>query len=91
MGRVGQRTNSEIADKKSIVHQSRSVRYAALPFYALYMNAKPMKADARHPNVHDLRESIADFEDAAGYLSQMDLVITVDTAVDHEAGALKLT
>ena len=49
------------------------------------MNAKSSEVAElqRHPNVHDLRESIIDFEDTAGYLSQMDLVITVDTAVAH--------
>jgi ADP-heptose:LPS heptosyltransferase len=42
----------------------------------------------RRDNVNDLSESIIDFEDTAVFLSQMDLVISVDTAVTHLAGAL---
>ena len=84
--------NSEIADKKSIpLHQFRGLFDTPhCQFYALHMNAKSSEVAElqRHPNVHDLRESIIDFEDTAGYLSQMDLVITVDTAVAHLAGAL---
>jgi ADP-heptose:LPS heptosyltransferase len=84
--------NSEIADKKSIpLHQFRGLFDTPhCQFYALHMNAKPNEVAElqRHPNVHDLRESIMDFEDTAGYLRQMDLVITVDTAVAHLAGAM---
>ena len=42
----------------------------------------------RRSNVHDLREYIRDFADTAGILSQADLVISVDTATAHLAGAL---
>jgi protein O-GlcNAc transferase len=36
----------------------------------------------------DLRDRISDFADTAALIAQMDLVITVDTAVAHLAGAL---
>jgi tetratricopeptide (TPR) repeat protein len=43
---------------------------------------------AAHPGVVDLRRELGDFADTAAVLAQMDLVITVDTAVAHLAGAL---
>jgi Flp pilus assembly protein TadD len=39
-------------------------------------------------HVIDLGESIADFADSAAIIEQLDLLITVDTAVAHLAGAL---
>lgn len=40
------------------------------------------------PNVHSPGEELEDFADTAAVLSHADLVITVDTAVAHLAGAL---
>lgn len=40
------------------------------------------------PVVHDLNPRLTDFADTASAISQLDLVITVDTAVAHLAGAL---
>ena len=45
--------------------------------------------DATH--VVDLGEGLTDFADAAAVTSQLDLVISVDTAVAHLAGALGKT
>ena len=48
--------------------------------------------EARHPptglTILPLGESIADFADTAAIIAQLDLVISVDTAVAHLAGAL---
>ena len=41
-----------------------------------------------HKKVHDMRDQIKDFADTATVISRLDLVITVDTAVAHLAGAL---
>jgi tetratricopeptide (TPR) repeat protein len=41
-----------------------------------------------HPIIKDLRPKLKTFQQTAEYLSQMDLVISVDTAVAHLAGAL---
>ena len=43
---------------------------------------------ASHPGVRDLRRDLQDFADTAAVLERMDLVISVDTAVAHLAGAL---
>ena len=43
---------------------------------------------ATAPGVVDLRRELGDFADTAAVIEQLDLVITVDTAVAHLAGAL---
>ena len=43
---------------------------------------------AGHPGLVDLRRELGDFADTAAVIEQLDLVITVDTAVAHLAGAL---
>lgn len=45
---------------------------------------------AANPSVLDLGAEIADFADTAAIAGEMDLVISVDTAVAHMAGALAL-
>jgi hypothetical protein len=40
------------------------------------------------PRIHDLRAELHDFTDTAAALTQLDLLITVDTSVAHLAGAL---
>ena len=42
----------------------------------------------RRSNVCDLRDEISDFADTAGFINEADLVISVDTATAHLAGAL---
>jgi len=63
------------------------------PGIALYsLQKKPTEADlallASHPNIQDLHEHLHDFADTAAAIAQLDLVISVDTAVTHLAGAL---
>ena len=41
------------------------------------------------PEIHNWKNSLQNFSDTAHVLQQLDLVITVDTAVAHLAGALK--
>jgi len=66
---------------------------AKLPGVQLYSLQKEMtEADsallAAHPEVIDLREQMKTFVDTAALIQQLDLVISVDTAVTHLAGAL---
>ncbi len=76
--------------------QRRSVPFAALaPLLALpgidwvSLQLGAPAADARgHGAVLDLSSEIADFADTAAVIAGLDLVITVDTAVAHVAGAL---
>jgi tetratricopeptide (TPR) repeat protein/glycosyltransferase involved in cell wall biosynthesis len=65
----------------------------ALPditFYSLQKDVTAADAELlqAHPEVHDLRPLLNDFVDTAHLLTQLDLVISVDTAVTHLAGAL---
>ena len=83
---------SEVTEKKSVPY-SKFRRLFSTPnctFYSVQVNADATAvADMnRRSNVHDLRENIRDFADTAGILSQTDLVISVDTATAHLAGAL---
>ena len=43
---------------------------------------------AAHPTLIDHSAELADFADTAALISQLDLVVTIDTAVAHLAGAL---
>ena len=85
-------SNSETAEKKSIPYSKfrRLFNAPNCQFYSVQVNADSTAiADMnRRDNVNDVSESIIDFEDTAVFLSQMDLVISVDTAVTHLAGAL---
>ncbi len=42
----------------------------------------------KHPNLIALQEQLTDFAQTAAVITQLDLVITIDTAVAHLAGAL---
>jgi len=42
----------------------------------------------QHPEIFDPRDQLGDFSDTAALISLLDLVITVDTAIAHLAGAL---
>ncbi len=47
-----------------------------------------LQKDARAPDLVDFMEEMSDFADTAALVEALDLVITVDTAVAHLAGAL---
>lgn len=44
--------------------------------------------EAHHDRITDLSHQIGDFADTASLISKMDLILTVDTAVAHLAGAM---
>jgi Flp pilus assembly protein TadD len=64
---------------------------AAIPgiqFFSLQVRTDAAASQALFPMCNDLMANIRDFSDTAAFVSALDLVITVDTAVAHVAGAL---
>ncbi|MBD2018590.1 tetratricopeptide repeat protein, partial [Leptolyngbya sp. FACHB-36] len=65
----------------------------ALPNVALYSLQKDLSPEDQerlrsHPHVHDLSDRLTDFSSTAALIQSLDLVISIDTAVAHLAGAL---
>ncbi|MGV3524356.1 MAG: tetratricopeptide repeat protein [Candidatus Sericytochromatia bacterium] len=77
--------------QRSLALRELEPLFSAFPdkrFYSFQLgNAVSQLHHVKHP-ITDLQTLIHDFYDTAGLLQQMDLVITVDTAVAHLAGAL---
>jgi tetratricopeptide (TPR) repeat protein len=63
---------------------------AGFRFYSLQKGAREEEALTPPPGLalHDLGPELHDFRDTAAVLNQLDLIICVDTAVAHLAGAL---
>jgi tetratricopeptide (TPR) repeat protein len=57
-------------------------------FFSLQLGPASAQLAATHAQVTDLQSAIGDFSDTAALIMHLDLVITVDTAVAHLAGAL---
>ncbi|HTR85589.1 MAG TPA: tetratricopeptide repeat protein [Reyranella sp.] len=59
-------------------------------FVSLQKDVRPADAEllARRKDILDFGRELGDFSDTAGLVEQLDLVISVDTAVAHLAGAL---
>ena len=57
-------------------------------FFSLQLGPASAQWAATHPHMTDLQNAIRDFADTAALITHLDLVITVDTAVVHLAGAL---
>lgn len=53
-----------------------------------FVSLHPQPVRPPHPRILDLSDRLKDFADTAALMSQLDLVITVDTAVAHLAGAM---
>jgi len=58
--------------------------------YSLQKDLQPGELELleAHPQIHDLRSQMSDFVDTAALIQQLDLIISIDTAVTHLAGAL---
>jgi tetratricopeptide (TPR) repeat protein len=65
------------------------LRTPGMRFYSLQIDANGnLPATLAEAGLHDLTAEITDFADTAAIMSELDLVITVDTAAAHLAGAL---
>ncbi|UFS72415.1 tetratricopeptide repeat protein [Geomonas sp. RF6] len=60
---------------------------AAVSFHSVQLGDGAAQLDAPFP-LHDLTSQIGDFSDTAALVTNLDLVITVDTCVAHLCGAL---
>ena len=71
-------------------HLAPLLAVAGTRFVSLQKDVRAADADAlwRSGNIVDLRADLRDFADTAAVVAQLDLVITVDTAVAHLAGAM---
>lgn len=56
-------------------------------FYSLFPDSQSIEASKKYP-ISDLTGQLKSFSDTASVISQLDLVITVDTAIAHLAGGL---
>lgn len=98
--RLGPKTKPRVgvvwAGSRSIDNDQRSLRLddfaracdADVEFLGLQKEVRPTDAKelARHPHIRNLE--LGDFADTAGVLENLDVVLTVDTAAAHLAGAL---
>jgi hypothetical protein len=66
------------------------LRAPDIEFVNLQKDISPADADALsgHANVMQFNDELRDFADTAAVISQLDLVVSADTAVVHLAGAL---
>ncbi|MFH1027330.1 MAG: tetratricopeptide repeat protein, partial [Pseudomonadota bacterium] len=87
------------AKQSQVLNRKRSCRLEmfaplwAVPgveFFSLQigLGAEQLAECGAAPLIKDLTSHIADFADTAGFIANLDLVITIDTAVAHLAGAL---
>jgi len=64
--------------------------FDSVELYSLQLgeDKKDIEPFLQNPRIHDLSGLINDFTDTASLISQLDLVITIDTAIAHLAGAM---
>ena len=79
---------SDKAPKKRFCPVSLFLELSQIPGISLYSLQKEHTDILDGAPIQDLRELLHDFADTAAVISQLDLVISVDTAVAHLAGAL---
>lgn len=90
--RVGLAWSGSAANKKrSIpVHQLRAILQLPLEFHALQkdIEEQDVLALGELGRIHLHQRALVDFSDTAALISEIDLVISIDTAAAHLAGAL---
>jgi len=79
-----------LSDKRRSLVLSQLADLLAIPGITLYslQKGEPAQQLLDYPQVVDLAGELNDFSDTAAVIANLDLVISVDTAVAHLAGAL---
>jgi tetratricopeptide (TPR) repeat protein len=87
----GSRAHKNDANR-SIALSRLAALFANIPFACFSLQREMRDADRevlqRLPNLIDLGPSLSDFAETAAVISSLDVVVSVDTAVAHLAGAL---
>jgi Flp pilus assembly protein TadD len=90
LGWSGSPTHKNDRYRSVTLEQLSPLTRAGATFYSLQKG--PAASQAAHPpagmELIDLTQDLQDFADTAAMVSQLDLVITVDTAIAHLAGAM---
>ncbi|HET6252062.1 MAG TPA: tetratricopeptide repeat-containing glycosyltransferase family protein [Tepidisphaeraceae bacterium] len=90
LGWAGSPTNKNDQFRSVALQQLAPLTRAGATFYSLQKG--PASAQAANPpagmELIDNTNDLSDFADTAAMISQLDLVITVDTAIAHIAGAM---
>jgi len=78
-------------DRQRSLHVERYAPLLALPgitFFSLQVGTEAALQAKAHPVIIDFSTDLLDFSDTAALIGELDLVISVDTAIAHLAGAL---
>jgi tetratricopeptide (TPR) repeat protein len=61
-----------------------------IEFFCMQKNLRPAEAEflARHPQIHNLGPELGSFVETAAVIANLDVVVSVDTALAHLAGAM---
>lgn len=88
IGLSWQGSASHPRDRERSFPASTFAPFASLPHASFFSFQREAEAELPFPGVEDLGPLLSDFSDSAFAVREMDLIVTVDTALAHLAGAL---